>query len=110
MTILRSIKLNLMLQSMKCPLNKAGVIEELINKADLLFQQERIDQAVDTLLKAIAVNPSDGRTYIELAGQLVNHGRHENALEVLAEMPANQPEALAKQKLLLEGLRPRGDW
>ncbi len=57
MTIRRSIKLNLMLQSMKCPLIQDGVVEELINKADLLFQQERIDQAVDTMLKAIAVNP-----------------------------------------------------
>ena len=90
------------------PIEHAGVIGELINKAELLFQQERIDQAVDTLLKAIAFNPSDGRTYIELAGQLVNHGRHKNALEVLAEMPANQPEALAKQKLLLEGLGQEG--
>ena len=90
------------------PIEHAGVIGELINKAELLFQQERIDKAVDTLLKAIAFNPSDGRTYIALAGQLVNHGRHKNALEVLAEMPANQPEALAKQKLLLEGLGQEG--
>jgi len=80
-----------------------GLVEELINKADLLFQQERIDQAIDTMLKAIAVNPADGRAYVELAGQLVNYGRHENALEVLAEMPTNQPLAVATQKLLVEG-------
>ena len=87
----------------KVPIVQDGVIEELINKAHLLFQQERIDQAVDSMLKAIAVNPSDGRTYVELAGQLVNYGRHENALEVLAEMPAKQPVAVATQKLLVEG-------
>ena len=85
-----------------------GVVEELINKAELLFQQERIDQAVDTMLKAIAVNPSDGRTYVELAGQLVNHGRHENAFEVLAEMPAKQPVAVATQKLVVEGYAEEG--
>ena len=90
------------------PIVQDGVVEELINKADLLFQQERIDQAVDTMLKAIAVNPLDGRTYVELAGQLVNHGRHENALEVLAEMPANQPLAVAMQKLLVEGYAEEG--
>ena len=87
---------------------KDGVVEELINKAELLFQQERIDQAVDAMLKAIAVNQLDGRTYIELARQLINHGSNENALEVLAEMPANQPEALEKQKLVLEGYCQEG--
>ena len=85
-----------------------GDVEKLINKAELLFQQERIDQAVETLLKAIAVNPLDGSIYIELAGQLVNHGRHENALEVLAEMPTNQPSAVAMQKLLVEGYAEEG--
>ncbi|MGB5424013.1 MAG: glycosyltransferase, partial [Desulfobacterales bacterium] len=90
------------------PIVQAGVVENLIKKADLLFQKERIDQAIDTLLKAIAVNPLDGRNYIELAGQLVNHGRHENALEVLSEMPVNQPEALAKQNLLLQGYGQEG--
>ena len=87
---------------------QAGVVEELINKADLLFQQEHIDQAVDAMLKAIAVNPSDGRAYVELARQLVNHGRHENALEVLAEMPAKQPVAVATQKPLVEGYAEEG--
>ena len=90
------------------PIEQDGVVEELINKADLLFQQERIDQAVDAMLKAIAVNQLDGRTYIELARQLINHGRNENALEVLAEMPANQLEALEKQKLVLEGYCQEG--
>ena len=90
------------------PMVQAGVIEELINKADLLFQQERIDQAVDMCLKAIAVNPLDGNTYIELARQLVNHGRHENALEVLSEMPAKQPVAVAMQKMLVEGYAEEG--
>ena len=90
------------------PMIQDEVVEDLINMADLLFQQERIDQAVDTLLKAIAANPSDGRTYIELAGQLVKHGRYENALEVLAEMPANQSETLAMKKLLLEGYGQEG--
>ena len=85
-----------------------GVIEELINNAEILFQQERIDRAVDTMLKAIAVSPSDGRTYVELAGKLVNYGRHENALEVLAEMPTNQPVAVAMQKLLVEGYAEEG--
>ena len=90
------------------PIVPDGVVEELMNKADLLFQQERNDQAVDTLLKAIGVNPSDGTTYIELARQLVSHGWHEKALEVLSEMPLNQPEALATQKLLLEGYGQEG--
>ena len=90
------------------PIVQTGAVEELINKAYLFFQQERIDQAVDTFLKAIAVNPLDGRTYIELAGQLINHSRHENALEVLSEMPAKQPENLAKQKLLMEGYGQEG--
>ena len=90
------------------PIERDGAVEELINKADLLFQQERIDQAVDTMLKAIAVYPSDGRTYVELAGQLVNYGRHENALEVLAEMPTNQPVAVAMQKMLVEGYAEEG--
>ena len=90
------------------PMNTAGVVEDLINKADLLFQQERIEQAVDAMLKAIAVNPLDGWTYIELARQLINHGSNENALEVLAEMPANQPEDLEKQKLVLEGYCQEG--
>ena len=90
------------------PIVQAGVVEELINKADLLFQQERIDQAVDTFLKAIAFNPLDGRTYIELAWQLVNHGRYENALEILSEMPANQTVALSMQKSLLEGYGQEG--
>ena len=92
----------------EAPKVQAGVVEDLIKKADALFQQERIDQAVDIFLKAIAVNPLDGSTYIELAGQLVNHGRHESALEVLTEMPANLPEALAMQKLLLEGYSQEG--
>ena len=92
----------------EAPVVQDGVVEELINKADLLFQQERIDQAVDTMLKAIAVNPSDGRTYVELAGQLVNHGHHENAFEVLAEMPAKQPVAVAMQKMLVEGYAEEG--
>ena len=92
----------------EAPVVQDGAVEEFINKADLLFQQERIDQAVDTMLKAIAVNPSDGRTYVELAGQLVNLGRHENALEVLAEMPTNQPVAVATQKLLMEGYAEEG--
>ena len=90
------------------PIEQDGVVAQLINKANLLFQQERIDQAVDSMLKAIAVNPSDGRTYVELAEQLVNHGRHENALEVLAEMPTNQPVALVMQKLLVEGYAEEG--
>jgi tetratricopeptide (TPR) repeat protein len=90
------------------PIVQAGVVEDLINRADLLFQQERIDQAVDSMLKAIAVNPSDGRTYVELAGQLVNYGRHENALEVLAEMPAKQPVAVVTQKMLVEGYAEEG--
>jgi tetratricopeptide (TPR) repeat protein len=90
------------------PIGQDGVVAQLINKADLLFQQERIDQAVDTMLKAIAVNPSDGRTYVELAGQLVNHGSYQNALEVLAEMPTNQPEAVAMQKMLVEGYAEEG--
>ncbi|MGB8427382.1 MAG: glycosyltransferase [Desulfobacterales bacterium] len=87
---------------------QTGVVEELINKADSLFQQEQIDKAVDIFLKAIAANPLDGRTYIELAGQLLNHGRYENALEVLAEIPANQPEAVANKQLLLEGYSQEG--
>ncbi len=90
------------------PITQASVVEDFIKKADSLFQQERIDQAVDIFLKAIAVNPVDGRTYIELAWQLVNHGRHENALEVLSEMPENQPEDLLKKKLLLEGYCQEG--
>ena len=90
------------------PIEQDKVVEELINKAEMLFQKERIEQAVDTMLKAISVNPSDGRVYVELAGQLVNHGRHKNALEVLAEMPTKQPEALAIQKLLVEGYAEEG--
>ena len=90
------------------PIIQASVVEDFIKKADSLFQQERIDQAVDIFLKAIAVNPLDGRTYIALAGQLVNHGRHEKALEVLSEIPENQPEALVKKKLLLEGYCQEG--
>ena len=90
------------------PIAQDGVVEDLINKAGLLFQQERIDQAVDAMLKAIAVNPSDGRAYVEMAGQLVNHGRHENALEVLAEMPTKQPVAVEMQKLLVEGYAEEG--
>jgi tetratricopeptide (TPR) repeat protein len=85
------------------PIIRTSVVEDFIKRADLLFQQERIDQAVDIFLKAIAVNPLHGSTYIELAWQLVNHGRHENALEVLSEMPENQPEALVMKKFLLEG-------
>jgi len=90
------------------PIIQTLVVEDFIKKADLLFQQERIDQAVDIFLKAIAVNPLDGSTYIELAWQLINHNRHESALEVLSEMPVNQPEVLAKQKLLLEGYGQEG--
>ena len=100
--------MNLMLSVDKAPKVQAGVVEDLINKADALFQQERIDQAVDTFLKAIAVNPLDGRTYVELAGQLVNHGRHESAIEVLTEMPANQDVAVVMQKLLVEGYAEEG--
>ena len=90
------------------PIIQASAVEDFIKKADSLFQQERIDQAIDIFLKAIAVNPLDGSTYIKLAWQLVNHGRHENALEVLSEIPENQPEALVKKKLLLEGYCQEG--
>lgn len=90
------------------PIIQAPVVEDFINKADSLFQQERIDQAVDILLKAIAVNPLDGRTYIKLAEQLLNHGRNENALEVLLEVPEKQPEALVNKKFLLEGYCQEG--
>jgi tetratricopeptide (TPR) repeat protein len=90
------------------PIIQASVGEDFIKKAYSLFQQERIDQAVDIFLKAIAVNPLDGSIYIEMAWQLVNHGRHENALEVLSEMPENQSEALAMNKMLLEGYCQEG--
>ena len=90
------------------PIIQTSVVDDFIKKADLLFQQERIDQAVDTSLEALAVDPLNGKTYIELAGQLVNYDRHESALEVLTEMPANLPEALVLQKSLLEGYSQEG--
>ena len=90
------------------PIIQASIVEDFIKKADALFQQERIDQAVDTLLKTIAMDSNDGRLYLILARHLINHNRHQQALEVLSEMSLKLPQDLAREKMLTEGYSHEG--
>jgi FkbM family methyltransferase len=80
-----------------------GVVVDFLQTADILFQKESLDEAVDVLLKAIGANPRDSRSYLALARHLINHGRYEPALEALAEIPADLGADVMSEKRLLEG-------
>lgn len=59
-----------------------------IEEGERLVQQGKTAAAVDALLnKAVKVDPSSPAPYIKLAEMLIVAGRHDDALQVLPEMP-----------------------
>lgn len=71
-------------------------------KARTLYQQGKIDEAIDLLLnKGIGVTPDAPTPCIELAEILVSAGRYEEALQVMPEMPpATAPQLKAELEAL----------
>ena len=69
-------------------LMRLQVLSEAILKGRLFFQRGEVDSAVSTLLEqGISAAPASPAAYFELADILMAAGRHEDALQVLPEMP-----------------------
>lgn len=66
------------------------ILSTAVQKARLLFQRNDVDGAVSMLLnQGIKAAASSPVAYLELADILIAAGRHEDALQVLPEMPLN---------------------
>jgi GT2 family glycosyltransferase/glycosyltransferase involved in cell wall biosynthesis/predicted Zn-dependent protease len=69
-----------------------------IEKAQSLFQQGFIHEAVENLLqKGIRSDTTCGRPYIALAEMLISAGRYEEALQILPEMPMEVERSLVNE-------------
>ncbi|MDB4264705.1 tetratricopeptide repeat protein [bacterium] len=66
-----------------------------MDKADTLYQQGECDAAIDLLLKTVARHPRDNNLYYQIAELLIDSQHYQDALDVLAKMPAGDgPDAV----------------
>jgi tetratricopeptide (TPR) repeat protein len=86
---------------------------DVIQKADVFYQQGRCDDAVDLLLAAVAGNPREHSLYFRIAELLIDSRQYQDALDVLAKMPAaDEPgqASLTDQKQPFEDSKASSDF
>ncbi|UCD82324.1 MAG: tetratricopeptide repeat protein [Desulfobacterales bacterium] len=82
------------------------------DKADALYQQGRCDAAVDLLLNTAARHPRDPNLYYRFAELLIDSQQYQDALDVLAKMPAkDKPNkaGISDGQKTVEDARPSPD-
>jgi tetratricopeptide (TPR) repeat protein len=87
------------------PVDRALKAERILREAWLLFQQGKIDSAINLYLQGIGHDPGNAGFYVGLAEQLKNAGQFQAALEALGEMPEphNMTDSLQKKVFVLKG-------
>ena len=78
---------------MKSPVSDKFQALKILEQADELNQKGQLDQAVDTLLSGIGMDPDEQKFYLTLAEILLNAGRFKDALDALNEMPEKEEVA-----------------
>ena len=78
------------------PVRQAIEVKDLIDKGHRLFRQEQVKAAVDVFIQAIGMYPQNDRLYIELANELKNYGKFQQALDTLSECPNIDADAMNK--------------
>jgi tetratricopeptide (TPR) repeat protein len=65
----------------------------------VLIQQQRVDEGVASLRKAIEIDPGNAAAYAQLGTALVEQGKLEEAAATYRKLLRNQPSAAAHQQL-----------
>jgi tetratricopeptide (TPR) repeat protein len=66
----------------------------LLDKADLLLEAGRMEEAQKTYAEALAREPENPQALVSLAGALARTGRHDEAMALLEGARRRQPDAL----------------
>jgi tetratricopeptide (TPR) repeat protein len=81
-------------------LNTKNISNELLDKADQLYQSGFCDVAVDLLLAAIKEYPNQKSLYCALSEILIDSEQYQDALDILNERPSGPED---QRKLILTG-------
>ena len=80
--------------------NDCSICQNLVDKADRVYQMGQYDLAVDLLVAAIEQYPAEKSLYTKLSTILIDSEQFKDALDILQSMPADQGDLI---KLELSG-------
>jgi O-antigen biosynthesis protein len=75
------------------PLGRKILTVGAMERASEFHQQDQIDKAIESALKAIGHSPDEKRTYHALAELLIDAKRFADAIEALSEMPTDDQDS-----------------
>ncbi len=79
---------NMKIFSQKWSTEKEYLVVNMIDNASSLYEEGKLDEAVDILLKGIAISHNEAKIYYALAEILIDSKQYKNALEAVNEMPS----------------------